>query len=61
MNDNGCGGHHCIIIIIARVYLIQVMNAAQRQVAANLWTKPISLSNRSAKISAVNDDDSDAC
>jgi len=31
-----------------RVHPVQAMNAAQRQMAADLWTKPISLSHKPA-------------
>ena len=37
-----------VAVIIARVYPVHVVNAAQRQMAANLWTKPISLSHKPA-------------
>jgi len=32
--------------------LVHVMNAAQRQVAADLWTKPIGLNHKPASIAA---------
>jgi len=35
------------ITVIARVHPVHVINAEQRQMAANLWTKPTDFSHRS--------------
>jgi len=47
-NDSvyGAVDHHCIAI--ARVHLVHLTNAEQRQLAANLWRKPNVLIRRSA-------------
>jgi len=51
-NNNIPGNHlwccHHDSRVIARVHPVQVMNVEQRQVAADLWTKPTDLSHRPA-------------